>query len=205
MPSPTPNATRGPALAMLDIDDVPRGTRALDLLVKEAEVDVYASGTVQAGRYLILFGGEVGPVETSFRRAAVAAGDALSDAVMLPHAESRIAPAVLDDARRWPSPGDTLGVLQTGTSPTMLRVVDAALKGAHVDLVQLRVAEGLGGGAIATLWGENHDVEAAVEYAETALRRGRPEGWSAQTIRNVDPMVAEHVGRGTHFFQGWRG
>lgn len=190
---------------MLDIDDVPLGLLALDLLVKEAQVDVYSAGTVQAGRYLVLFGGQVEPVQMSFVRACAAAEAALCDAVLLPYAEERIAPAVLTAERRWPSPGDTLGVLQNGTSPTMLLAVDAALKGAEVDLVQLRIADGLGGRAIATLWGETHDVEAALELAEAALGRGRADGWSARAIRNVDPEVARRVGQGTHFYQGWRG
>lgn len=201
----------GPALAMLDIDDIPRGFVALDLLVKEAEVSVYSAGTVQAGRYLILFGGPVAAVEMSFDRALSVVGGAaraLVDAVLLPHAEARIAPAALEGVQRWPSQeitGDTLGVFQSGSSPTMLRCMDAALKGALVELVQLRIAEGLGGRAIATLWGETHDVEAAIELAQRVLINGQPRDWSAQTIRNVDPTVAERVGRGTHFFQEWRG
>ncbi|MCA9707492.1 MAG: BMC domain-containing protein [Myxococcales bacterium] len=200
-------AAHGPALAMLDIDDVPRGMLALDILVKEAEVDVYAAGTVQAGRYLLLFGGEVAPVELSYDKAVAAAEPGLRDTVLLPDAEPRIAPAILDAARRWPCPGDTLGVLQAGTSPTMLRAVDAALKGAEVDLVQLRVADGLGGRAIATLWGQTHDVEAALELAERARERSMApaQGWSAQTIRNVDPTVARRIGHGTHFYREWRG
>lgn len=201
----TPTAAHGPALAMLDIDDVPRGMLALDMLVKEAQIEVYAAGTVQAGQYLLLFGGEVAPVELSFAEAVAAAGPGLRDTVLLPHAELRIAPALLDDVRRWPCPGDTLGVLQTGTSPTMLRVVDAALKGAEVDLVQLRVADGLGGRAIATLWGETHDVEAALELARAACERGGAGPLSAQVIRNVDPTVSRRIGHGTHFYREWRG
>ena len=198
-------STRGPALAMLDIDDVPLGILALDALVKEAEVDVYSAGTVQAGRYLILFGGDVAAVELSYCRALAQVGSALTDAVLLPYAEARIAPAILDDERRWDSPGDTCGVLQAGTSPTMIRGVDAALKGAEVDLVQLRIADGLGGRAIATLWGESYDVEAALELAESVVRREHAQSWSAQAIRNMDPGVAARVADGTHFFGGWRG
>ena len=91
---------------MLDIDDIPRGFVALDLLVKEAEVSVYSAGTVQAGRYLILFGGPVAAVEMSFDRALSVVGGAaraLVDAVLLPHAEARIAPAALEGVQRWPS------------------------------------------------------------------------------------------------------
>jgi microcompartment protein CcmL/EutN len=198
-------STRGPALAMLDIDDVPLGIVALDALVKEADVQVYSAGTVQAGRYLILFGGEVGPVEVSFGRALSRTGASLVDAILLPYAEPRIAPSILEGQQRSGSPGDTLGVLQTATSPTMLRAVDAALKGAEVELMQLRIADGLGGRAVATLWGDSHDVEAALELAEDVVPHGQADGWSAQVIRNVDSTVAERVAEGTHFFGGWRG
>lgn len=190
---------------MLDIDDIPRGWLALDRLVKEADVEVYSSGTVQAGRFLVLFGGEIEPTQIAMERATDAAGDALRDAVLLPYAERRIAPAIIGAQMRWPAPGDTLAVFQHDTSPTLLLAVDKALKGAEVDLVQLRIAEGLGGRAVATLWGETHDIDAARELAEGALKAGHPQGWSAQTIRNVDPEVAQRVGAGSHFFGEWRG
>ena len=101
------------------------------------------------------------------------------------------------------SGGDTLGVLQLGTSPTMLRAVDAALKGAVVELLQLRIAEGLGGRSLATVFGDTPDVEAAIEVAEDAI--GARADWSTSIIRNVDPLVAARVSRGTHFFSAWRG
>ena len=200
---PDPRDFRGPALAMLDIGDIPRGLLALDLLVKEAEVEVLSAGTVQAGRYLILFGGPVEPTQYAFARAEEAAGPVLTDAVLLPWAEERIVPALLDGALRPASGGDTLGVVQLGASPTMLRAVDAALKGAEVDLLQLRVADGLGGRALATLFGEVYDVEAALEVARDAV--GPRADWSTSLIRNVDPSVAARVNKGTHFYAAWRG
>lgn len=190
---------------MLDIADIPAGLLALDGLVKEAHVDVLSAGTVQDGRYLILFGGEVEPVQRSYERASESAGRSVTDGVLLPYAEERIAVAVMEGAIRWPAPGDTLGVLQNGSTPTLLRAVDAALKGALVDLVQLRVGDGLGGKALATLWGETHDVEAAVELAERDASQGRREAWSVSIIRNADDGVSERVRAGTRFFGEWRG
>jgi len=195
----------GPALAMLDLGDIPRGLLALDQLSKEAHVDVLRAGTVQAGRYLILFGGEVESVQRSFERAREAAGAGLLDAVLLPWAEERIAPAITRGARRWPAPGDTLGVLQNGSPPSLMRAVDAALKGALVELVELRVGDGLGGQAIASVWGETPDVEAAVELAEEAARAGRCEGWSRAVIRNADEVVGASLAQGSRFFQEWHG
>ncbi len=195
----------GPALAMLDVGDIPRGLAALDALLKEAQVHVLSAGTVQDGRYLILFGGEVEPVQRSMARALESGGEAVVDAMLLPNAEARLAPAVIDGEVRWSAPGDTLGVLQNASAPTLLRSVDAALKGALVDLVQVRVGDGLGGKAIATLWGETHDVEAALELAADVSTRGCARGWSTSIIRNADEGVQARVSAGTRFFGEWRG
>ena len=195
----------GPALAMLDIGDIPPGLRALDALAKEAEVSVVSAGTIQRGHYLILFGGEVEPVQMSFLRALELAGAAVEDAVLLPHAEERIVPSMMRGLIRWPAPGDTLGVVQTGSPPTMLAAVDAALKGAEVQLVELRVADGLGGKAIANLWGELVDVQAAIGFATDAMARGKSQRCSTTIIPRADDAVVQAISSGTRFFGEWRG
>lgn len=195
----------GPALAMLDIGDIPPGLRALDALAKEAEVSVISAGTIQRGHYLILFGGEVEPVDMSFRRALDLAGAAVEDAVLLPHAEERIVPSMMRGLIRWPAPGDTLGVVQTGSPPTMLAAVDAALKGAEVQLVELRVADGLGGKAIANLWGELVDVQAAIGLATDAMAKGNSQRCSTTIIPRADDAVVQAISSGTRFFGEWRG
>lgn len=195
----------GPALSMLAFDTVPAGLRALDALVKEAPVQVLARGTVQPGLYLVLIGGEVEPVERAFAKACQVSGEAVRDSVLLPYAEERIVPALLDHKLRWPAPGDTLAVVQTAVPPTLLRAVDAALKGAQVDLIELRVAEGLGGQSLATLWGETHDVQAAIALADMAMARGVCDGSHTTIIPNADLETARAVQAGTGFFAEWRG
>lgn len=208
-PRRRPVAHPGPAVAMIDIGAVPPGLAALDALVKEAEVDVLSAGTVQPGRYLILFAGGVEPVRRSLERAQQTAAGALVDSVLLADAEPRILPALVGAVIRWPADpatqGDTVGVVQTGTSPTLLAGVDAGLKGALVELVELRVADGLGGHGLATFWGETHDVEAAMELAERAIARGRSEHVWTTVIRNADPEVARSMGRPSRFYGEWRG
>ena len=195
----------GPALAMLAIADVPLGLRALDALAKEAPVEIFAAGTIQNGDYLVAFAGEVEPVELAFARARAVAGDWLRDAVFLPHAERRILPALAAGKVHFPAPGDTLGVVQTGSPPTLVAAVDAALKGALVELVELRVGDGLAGRAIASLWGETHDVQAAMALCDRAILRGLAEGGSTTVIPNAEPAVGRALATGTRFFKEWRG
>ncbi|PIE20212.1 MAG: hypothetical protein CSA66_00960 [Proteobacteria bacterium] len=205
MSAAAPQTAVGPAVAMIDVGVIPAGLKALDALLKEAEVEVVAAGTVQSGRYLILFGGDVEPVERAFLKARQAAGRAVRDSVLLPYAEERIVPALYDGVVRQPAAGDTAGVIQTASPPTLLAAVDAALKGAWVELVELRASDGLGGTAVATLWGETHDVEAAIELAELAISRGGAEWSSAEVIRNADPGVAGSLSPTSRFFKEWRG
>ena len=199
-PQPT-----GPALAMIEIGDVPAGLKALDALAKEAPVVVLAAGTIQGGHWLVSFAGGVEPVELAFARAMERAADAVVDSVLLPYAEPRILPALRDGLVRFPVPGDALGVVQTASSPTLLRAVDAALKGALVELVELRLAEGLGGRALAMLWGHQSDVEAAIELATAAFSRGQARGCTTALIPNADPEVGRALRSGSRFFKEFRG
>ncbi|HEY3350497.1 MAG TPA: BMC domain-containing protein [Thermoanaerobaculia bacterium] len=197
--------TSGPSLAMVLLGEIPPGLRVLDALAKEAEVNVLQAGTIHCGRYLILFGGEVGPVERSWRRALDIAGVHVVDEVFLAHAEVRLAPAIGTGAIRWPAPGDTLGVLQAATPPALIRAVDAALKGALVELVELRVGDGLGGKAIASLWGETHDVEAAVDLARASFEKAGAVNASTAVIPRADPAVRDALGSPSRFFKGFAG
>ena len=191
----------GPALAMVELCDLPSGLVALDALAKEAPVVVVGAGTIHHGHFLIVFAGSVAEVEMSYARAIERAEAAIVDRVLLPDAEPRLLPALSRGERRPPLVGDALGMLEARSSPTLVGAVDAALKGTDVELVELRLAEGLGGKALASLWGYQHDVDAAVELAAKRLERGRFEGSSTTVIANAHPEVTRVLGGGTRFFK----
>ena len=189
----------GPAVAFLDIGDIPIALLALDALIKEAPVQLLSSGSVQPGRWLTLFGGEVESCEMAFNKALSAASGHVVDKVFLPWADPRLVPALLSVRVHQPNPGDTLIVLQTQSTPCLIGALDKALKGAEVSLMQIRAAQGLGGQAFATLWGTAHDAEAAQELAQSYCA-GRQRTLSSQLIRNADPVVALALAGGSSFF-----
>ncbi|MCK6533236.1 MAG: BMC domain-containing protein [Polyangiaceae bacterium] len=191
----------GPALAMLELDDIPLGLVALDAVAKEAPVALVGAGTIHHGHFLIVFAGPLAAVEMSHARAHERSGSALVDAVLLPNAEPRILPALQRGVRRFPAPGDALGMLEARSSPTLVGALDGALKGTPVELVELRLAEGLGGKAVASLWGNQHDVEVALELAEARLARGPSAGASTTLIANAHPEVARVLSAGTRYFK----
>ena len=72
------------ALALLELDSVARGLRALDALIKQAPVQMLEANLIEPGRYLILFSGGVAEVEESFRMAREVGNESVVDKMLLP-------------------------------------------------------------------------------------------------------------------------
>ena len=156
-----------PAIALVEFESIAIGLRAGDAMVKRAPVEVTYAGTIHPGRYLVLVGGDVACVEESYAAGLAAGADALVDKIFLPSAH----PEVVRYLRgmRGRVTGEALGVVETRTVAATIGAADRGLKGAEVDLVELKLADRLGGKAFCVFTGTVADVEAAVEVAVDGL------------------------------------
>ncbi len=156
-----------PAIALIEFDSIAIGFRAGDAMVKRAPVDVTYAGTVHPGKYLVLVGGDVASVEESYAAGLATGGDSVLDRIFLPSAH----PEVVRYLRgmRGRVTGEALGIVETRTVAATLGAADRGLKGAEVDLVELKLADRLGGKAYCVFSGAVADVEAAVEIAVDQL------------------------------------
>ena len=84
-----------PAIALIEYSSIAAGTRAADIIVKKAPVTVLRSGTVQPGKYAILFEGEVAAVEESLLAGCHAAADVVLDRILLPDVHEAVRAAVI--------------------------------------------------------------------------------------------------------------
>jgi len=156
-----------PALALIDFSSIASGIEAADAMVKQAPIDTIRAGTVQPGRYLVLIGGAVADVEESLATGRTVGGADVLDFVFLPNVHPGVVKAIT--GRRFPAPNDALGVIETSTAAAAIQAADAGLKSAHVRLVEVRLADGLGGKGIVFFSGEVADVEVAVVSSVDAL------------------------------------
>jgi len=149
-----------PSIALLEFDSVAAGIVAGDAMVKRAPVTALRAGTVQPGHYLVLVAGEVGDVEEAVDAGTSTSGDAMLDMVLLPD----IHPAVVDALRglRVDGTGEALGIIETASVASIIEAADAGIKGARVDLLEMHMADGLGGRGYLLFGGAVSDVEAAV-------------------------------------------
>jgi len=158
-----------PALALIDFSSIAVGIEAADAMVKRAEIAVIRAGTVQPGRYLVLIGGTVAEVQESLDAGREVGGDTILDLVFLPNVHPEVVDAI--GGGRVPGAADALGVVETTTVASAIRAADAGIKGADVRLVEVRLADGLGGKGIVLYSGLVADVEAAVEIGVGVLER----------------------------------
>jgi microcompartment protein CcmL/EutN len=158
-----------PALALVEFSSVAAGIEAGDAMAKRAPLDVLRAGTVHNGKYLVLIGGEVAHVEECLASGRETGGAAVLDVVFLPQVHPDVVEAIRGG--RTPDAEDALGVIETETVAAAIQAADAGVKGAKARLVEVRLADGLGGKGLVLFSGVVSAVEAAVEQGRDSLER----------------------------------
>ena len=157
-----------PALLLLEFDSIAVGIEVGDAMVKRAPLLTLHAGTVHPGKYLVMAGGEVADVEEAWIASRTVAPGFEVDEVFLPEVDEQVVSSLTGVKK--PGPGEALGVVETRTAASTIRAADAAVKGAAVDLLEIHLADGLGGKAYALFGGEVSNVEAAVDAGIASLR-----------------------------------
>lgn len=187
-----------PAIALIEFASIARGILACDALLKCAPISLIKAGTVSRGKYLILIGGSVGAVETAFNEGLARGGDTVLDSVHLPDIHPRVHEAILGARRAGVE--DAISVIELKTVAATIRATDAAIKGADVEIVEIRLADHLGGRAFSILTGKLEDAIAAVKYAKKVVPNETL--WIQDTVvPRVHATLLQHLQATTRFSQ----
>jgi microcompartment protein CcmL/EutN len=200
-PPPDPGSPIEPALGLLELDSIAAGIEAGDAMAKRAPIDVIRAGTVHPGKYLVLVGGAVADVEEALDAGREVAAAAVLDVVLLPNVHPEVVPA-MRGARRE-AEGEALGVIETATVAAIIEAADAGLKGARVHLLELRLADDLGGKGYLLFDGTVADVEAAVEIGGSRIS-GSP-GLVRRVIPQLHSEMVENLAADARFGARMRG
>jgi len=184
-----------PALGLLEIDSVAVGIAAGDAMAKRSPIEVLRAGTVHPGKYLVLVGGTVADVDEALDAGRELGGIFIRDEVFLPN----IHPEVVTGIRglRHAADGEALGVIETETVAAVIRAADAGLKGAQVRLLELRLADDLGGKAYLLFDGAIAEVETAVEIGVSQITAARGLTW--RVIAQLHAEMAENLAEDARF------
>lgn len=187
---------RHAALALLEFETIASGVLASDLMVKQAPIALLRCGTIHPGRFLILVGGSVSSTEEAYA-VGVELGKnegTLKGCVFLGDVHPRLHDAVL--GARQDLAGDALAVIETRSSPALLAAVDAAVKSTPVVLSEVRLADDLGGHALALMSGNLTDTETALEICTD---RAADQLLTRTLLPWLDPNLRQLLEQSTRF------
>ena len=158
------------ALGLIEFKTVPVGIYATDEMIKAAEINLLFTSPTCPGKYITIVSGEVADVETSVKRGAEAGGNFFIDSCVIPNISETVIPALtgtvnVPDIK-------AIGIIETIAAVSAVMVGDLVAKAAEVNLLEIRLARGLGGKGEVFYTGELGAVEAANKAALEAAGRG---------------------------------
>ncbi|NQU67184.1 MAG: BMC domain-containing protein [Candidatus Marinimicrobia bacterium] len=185
-----------PAIAIIEFKHIPAGIFTSDAMVKKAPVTVLRSGTVHNGKYIVMLGGSVASVEESYHEGLARGEGSIIDQLFLPAVHAQVHEAILGS--RLPITSESLGIIETSTLSAVVKGADKALKGTDVSLVELRLADDIGGKGLAIFCGKIEEVSTAIELARSVVEPLT--NWLSETlIPRLSGEILKQIEHSTSF------
>lgn len=156
------------AIGLIELNSVAKGFEVTDVLIKTAQSELVEAHSICPGKFLVLITGTTADVESSISKGVESAQDTLVDKLIIPNIHPQLIPAI-----RGMSPVndlDALGIIETFSVASCIVAADAAAKKADIKLIDIRLANALGGKAYVTLTGEVGSVRSAVNAGCNAIK-----------------------------------
>lgn len=138
-----------PAIGLIETNSIAKGIEASDAMLKMSGVELVDAYPICPGKYLILITGLLADVQSSIERGEEIAGETLIDKFIIPNVHKQVIPAILgtNEIKNF----EAVGIIETFTVASCIRAADAAAKSAKIELIEIRLAKGLGGKSFVTL------------------------------------------------------
>lgn len=156
------------SIGVVEYRSVAIGMKALDDMVKTAEIEIINAQTVCPGKYIAIITGQLSAVNAALEKAEAPPYDmTLVDKTLIGNPDESIFPAIYGNVKV----GDieSLGIIEGYSVASIIDVADKIVKTTPVKLLEIRLARGMSGRAYAMFYGELSSVEASMEAAEKRL------------------------------------
>lgn len=158
------------AIGLLELNSVARGIETADTMCKVASIDLIDAYAICPGKYVILINGLLADVQSALNKGTEIAGYHLVDKLLIPNISKKIIPAILGTGQVRENI-ISVGSIETFTIASCIIASDIAAKKADVDLIEIRLAKGLGGKSYMTLCSDDVGaVRSAINSAVEGIK-----------------------------------
>jgi microcompartment protein CcmL/EutN len=156
------------AIGLIELSSVAKGFEVTDALIKAAQSELVEAHSVCPGKFIVLITGTTADVESSIARGLEVAEDTFIDKLVIPNIHEQLIPAIRGTSDV--SDIDSLGIIETFSAASSIIAADASAKKAEVRLIDVRLANALGGKAYVTMTGDVGSVRSAVNAGCSAIK-----------------------------------
>lgn len=178
------------SIGLIEVKNISKGILITDEMLKSADVHLIESGAVCPGKYVTVVGGNLAAIQAAVDRAALIADGALIDKFVIGNLGDKVYDAV--SGTSCAKPNGALGIVETFTAASAILAADAAVKAGMVELIEVRIARGMGGKCFVLMTGEVADVTAAVQ-AGAKLAAAEGVLINTEVIANPHPDLWQSV------------
>lgn len=156
------------AIGLLELKNITKGIQAADAMLKAANVEMILAQAMCPGKYVVMVAGDVGAVQSAIRSGKSVGGtENVVDEFVLPNLHDSVFPAL--SGCTAVNELKALGVIESYSVASAIVAADTAAKAASIELLEVRLARGMGGKAVVTLTGDVGAVNAAVRAGSNAI------------------------------------
>ncbi len=155
------------AIGLLEFKSIAKGIEATDEMMKSSNVELILATPICPGKYISIITGDVEAVNNA-KKVGEIVGDIFTvGSFSIPNVSEKVFPALT--ATTDPHKISSLGIIETISAVSSILVGDIAVKSANIDLLEIRIARGLGGKGFVVMTGEISSVKSAVKTCENQL------------------------------------
>lgn len=143
------------------------GIASTDEMLKSGNVELLMASPLCPGKYVSIIAGDVDAVEASIKNGTRIGGIHVLETEVIPNIHPDVLPAMLGAGEI----GDvkSLGIIETINAISSVRIADICVKASNVELIEIRIARGLGGKGFVLITGEISSVKTAIQTAQTEM------------------------------------
>jgi len=158
------------AVGFMEFKSIPKGIESTDEMLKSGNVELMMASPLCPGKYVSIISGDVDAVEASLKNGERIGGIYVLETEILPNIHPDVLPAMLGVGEI--SELKALGIMETINAISSVRIADICIKASNVQIVEIRIARGLGGKGFVLITGEISSVKTAIETAKAQMIEG---------------------------------
>ena len=149
------------AIGIIECKTISKGYQLSDAILDLVSVEIIMAQPICPGKFVLILAGGVAEIENAVSFAKQEFGPFVIDSTVLGRIEEEVYLSLIGATE--PQQRDAIGMVETFSIAAVIQAADTAVKTSGVEIVELRIARGMGGKCYVLFTGSVSNVEDAVK------------------------------------------